>query len=114
MGAAPSVAEAAAHRPLVLWTGILTGPIVWAIDLLARYAVVKWSCLTGHHWYFDALTIGSLVLVAGAALLSSSALRGTPSPRVRFMAILGLTSSALFGLTIASASIPNWVLDACR
>lgn len=110
--------------PLPLWTGILTGPIVWAIDLLARYAVVKWSCHTGHHWYFDALTIVSLVVVAFAAVISWTALQqtsadeptdgGMPRQRARFMAILGLTVSALFGLQVAAASIPNWVLDACR
>ena len=110
--------------PLPLWTGILAGPIVWAFDLLVRYAVVKWSCITGHHWYFDALTVGSLAIVTFAAVVSWNALQqtskdeptdgGTPRQRARFMAILGLTISALFGLQIAAASIPNWILDACR
>ena len=110
--------------PLPLWTGILTGPIVWAIDLLARYAVVKWSCRTGHSWYFDALTAASLALVAFAAVVSWNALQqtssdeptdgGMPRQRARFMAILGLAVSALFGLQMAAASIPNFVLDACR
>jgi len=110
--------------PLPLWTGILTGPIVWAIDLLTRYAVVKWSCHTGHRWYFDALTVASLACVAFAAVVSWSAVHetagekptdgGMPRQRARFMAILGLATSALFALQIAAASIPNWVLDACR
>ena len=110
--------------PLPLWTGILAGPIVWAFDLLVRYAVVKWSCRTGHYWYFDALTIASLLLVACAAVVSWNALQqtatdeptdgGMPRQRARFMALLGLATSALFGLQMAAASIPNWVLDACR
>ena len=110
--------------PLPLWTGILTGPLVWAVDLFVRYAVVKWSCITGRHWYFDVFTVASLALVAFAAVVSWNALQqtsrdeptdgGMPRQRARFMAILGLTVSALFGLTIAAASIPNWVLDACH
>lgn len=30
------------------------------------------------------------------------------------MAILGLTTSALFALTIVAGAIPSWVLDACQ
>jgi len=110
--------------PLPLWTGILTSPLVWAVDLLARYAIVKWSCTTGRHWYFDVFTVVSLALVAFAGVVSWNALQqtsedeptdgGLPRQRARFMAILGLTMSALFGLTMAAASIPNWVLDACH
>ncbi len=110
--------------PAPLWIGILTGPIVWAVDLLMRYALVKWSCHTGRLWYFDALTITALALVAFAAVVAWNALQqtsrdeptdgGMPRQRARFMAVLGLTISALFGLQIAAASIPNWVLDACR
>ena len=39
---------------------------------------------------------------------------GHPRQRARFMAILGLTSCALFALTILAGAIPQWVLDACQ
>jgi hypothetical protein len=39
---------------------------------------------------------------------------GDPRQRARFMAILGLTASALFALTIVAGGIPRWVLDACQ
>ena len=113
-----------AASPLRLWAGILAGPIAWALDLLVCYAIVKWTCLTGRHWLFDASTIGGLAIVAVGAALAWSALQetaqaeptdgGMPLQRAKFMAILGLTASALFGLTIAAAWIPRFVLDACQ
>jgi hypothetical protein len=63
-------------------------------------------------------------MVAGGAMVSVVALRhaagdtptegGRPRQRARFMAVLGLTISALFALQIVSTVIPQWVLDACQ
>ena len=108
----------------LLWAGILTGPIAWALDLLVSYAVVKWTCLTSQHWPIDACAIGALALACAGAALSSYALQqamdgeptdgGAPVQRAKFMAILGVATSALFAITIAAAWIPRWVLDACH
>jgi len=110
--------------PLPLWTGILAGPVAWALDLSLSYALVKWSCVSQRPEALHAITLGALTLVAGGAVLSGIALRvtaadvptdgGTPRMRARFMAILGLTSCALFALTILAGAIPRWVLDACQ
>jgi hypothetical protein len=110
--------------PLPLWTGILAGPIVWAIDLLASYAFVKWACHTRSYAVLHVITILSLAVVVGAAAVSWAALRrtaddvptdgGRPRQRARFMAVLGLATSALFALQILAAAFPRWVLDACR
>jgi hypothetical protein len=110
--------------PLPLWTGILAGPIVWAIVLLASYAMVKWVCQTDNHAALNLITIASLAVVLGAAAISYLALThtrndvptdgGRPRQRARFMAILGLVSSALFALQIIAGAIPHWVLDACQ
>jgi len=113
-----------APSPLKLWSGILAGPVAWAMDLLVCYTIVKWTCLTQRQWLFDATTAGALLIVAIGAVLSWTALQqtagaeptdgGRPPQRAKFMAILGLTACALFGLTIAAAWIPRSVLDACR
>ena len=110
--------------PLALWTGILAGPVVWAIDLTASYALAKWTCLSGRRSILHAIMLASLLIVAGGAVVSSIALRhtsrdmptdgGRPPQRARFMAILGLTISALFALQVVSTAIPQWVLDACE
>jgi hypothetical protein len=110
--------------PLPLWTGILAGPVAWALDLEISYAIVKWTCAAGTETPFLVITVACLAMVAGGAAVSWRALRrtrgdvpedgGSPRQRARFMAILGLASSALFALTIAAAAIPWWVLDACH
>lgn len=113
-----------AASPVRLWTGILAGPIAWAMDLLVCYAIVKWTCLVRRQWLIDATTVGALAIVGIGAVLAWNAFQATagaeptdgglPPQRAKFMAILGLTACALFGLTIAAAWIPRWVLDACQ
>jgi len=110
--------------PLPLWTGILAGPVAWAFDLTASYALVKWTCLTERGALMHLLPIASLAAVAAGAMVSWLSLRhsadavptdgGEPRQRAHFMAILGLTSCALFALTIVAGTIPRWILDACQ
>jgi NAD/NADP transhydrogenase alpha subunit len=110
--------------PLPLWTGILAGPVAWALDLSISYALVKWTCANQRQTMLQAMTSLALVCVAGGAALSFIALRSTagdtptdggePRQRARFMAILGLASCALFALAIVAGAIPRWVLDACQ
>jgi hypothetical protein len=110
--------------PLPLWTGILAGPVAWALDLSISYAMVKWTCSSQREGLLHAITPAALIVVAGGAAVSFMALQhtsgtaptdgGDPRERARFMAVLGLTSSALFALTILAGAIPRWVLDACQ
>jgi hypothetical protein len=110
--------------PLPLWTGILTGPIMFAFKLTATYALVKWTCLTDRQAVLHLISLASLLLVFAAAWLSWEALQhttgnldpdaGTPEARARFMALLGLGSSVFFSLAIITNAYPEWVLDACH
>ena len=110
--------------PLPLWTGILAGPIAWACDLMASYAVVSWVCETRNYVVFPLVTLASLAIVVGGAGISWAALTrtaqdvpsdgGRPRQRARFMAILGLALCGLFALQILAGAIPHWVLDACQ
>ncbi len=110
--------------PLPLWTGILAGPVAWAFDLTASYAVVKWVCTTRNGVVLPLITLLALSMVAGGAVLSWLAFRhsadalptdgGRPRQRAHFMALVGLSLSALFALQIVAREIPNWVLDACQ
>jgi len=110
--------------PLPLWSGILAGPIAWALDLGVSYALVKWVCATRHEEVLHAITLGALALVCVGAVLSWLALQqtatdeptdgGRPRQRARFMAVLGLTVSALFALQIVAGAVPRWFIDACQ
>ena len=109
--------------PLPLWTGILSGPIAWAFDLMASYAVVKPVCRARPCRAAPDHSL-SLFMVLGGTAFSWAALQRTASDvpidgggsrqRARFMAILGLTSCALFTLQILAGAIPQWVIDACQ
>lgn len=110
--------------PLPLWTGIVAGPLAWAFDLTASYAVVHWVCHTRNYVILPAISIASLAVVVAATGVSWAALvqtsgdvptdGGRPRQRARFMAVLGLASCALFALQILAAMIPRWMLDACQ
>jgi hypothetical protein len=110
--------------PLPLWIGILAGPVAWAFDLGVSYALVKWTCESQRDLLIHLISPASLALAAGGAVVSWQALRHTAADvptdggdaraRARFMAILGLTSNALFAVTIVAGAIPRWVLDACQ
>jgi hypothetical protein len=110
--------------PLPLWTGLLAGPLVWAADLTISYALVQWTCSSQRGLILHLISPVSFALVTSGGLISRLAFRqtgadlptdaGDPRARARFMAILGLTSSALFALTIVAGAIPRWILDACQ
>jgi hypothetical protein len=109
--------------PLPLWSGILAGPLAWALDLTVGYAIVKWTCNSQRAVVLRAITPAALLIVGLGAIASYVALQqtkgdeptdgGRPRQRARFMALLGLTLCAFFALTIVALAIPKWVLDVC-
>ena len=113
------------HAPGIsaLWTGILAGPIAWAIDLTASYAIVKWTCSSQHTIVLHLITLGALLMIAAGAAASFTALQRVPEQAIddgprpfdrgRFMALLGLLLSAMFALVVVASAVPRLVLDAC-
>lgn len=97
---------------VALWTGIVAGPIAWAIALQAKYALVQYTCRNQAQWILWAITIGALLITAFGALCSR---RGwiDDTPRVRFMAIGGLLIGAAFALSIVAMAIPDLFLRPC-
>jgi len=101
-----------------LWSGILAGPIAFAINLQLRYALVRWACEHGSRsvllWIAVPLV---LICVAGAFLARTGLAIGeneTAYPmRVRFMAYGGLMLSAIFAITILASMIPDLFLSPC-
>ena len=97
---------------IALWTGVLAGPIAWAADLQARYALVRYACVNRAGWIMWMITLGALLITAFGALCSW---RGwiDETPRVRFMAIGGLFIGGMFALAIIAMAIPDLFLKAC-
>ena len=101
-----------------LWSGILAGPIAFAINLQLRYALVSWACSHGSRWVLLWIALPLfLVCIAGAFLARTGLAIGeseTAYPmRVRFMAYGGLMLSAIFAITILASMIPDLFLSPC-
>jgi len=116
---------------LAQWTGILTGPIVFAADEFISYSIVQWSCGHQNTALLHLITVVALVLIAGGAWSAWRTFIETPSDlpydpdvevrdvigvrlaRARFLAVLGLLMSAFFAALVIAAAIPRLVLNAC-
>ena len=101
----------AAPSSAMLWSGILAGPIAFAIDLELRYALVPWACKSGFRWVLTALSLPLLLLCAAGFFLSRPG--WTQPARVRFMAIGGMLLSAASFLAIIAAAIPDFFFRPC-
>jgi hypothetical protein len=106
------------------WIGVLAGPTAWAFDLLASYALVKWTCGSQHTSVLHFITVAALVAIVCGALASWTALAATPEDatldggrpgdRARFVAVLGLVMCGFFTVVVLATAVPRWVLDACQ
>jgi hypothetical protein len=108
---------------LSLWTGVLGGAVVWALQLQVGYALSGFShehpWLTGAH---HAVSATAVVAAAGATLLALRDWRrlgggeprgseeGVPG-RSRFLAALGVVTSGLFTVVILAQWVPTFFLD---
>lgn len=98
---------------LALWSGILCGPIAFAINLQLRYALVPWACTRGSRWVVTLVALPLIVVCIAGAFLSWTGLRINREERVRFMAYSGLMLSAIFAITILASMIPDFFLAPC-
>ena len=113
------------HPPVsdvALWTSVLTGPIVFLLNLEVSYVMVDWACNTGTDWALHVVHFVSLLLSAACALLGLTLLRrvrraGPDSDRddtrSRLLATLGLLSGTLFAVSIFAQWIGVIVLGTC-
>jgi hypothetical protein len=100
-----------------LWTGLLLPPIVWAIQLQTVYLLTENSCFTGNFLPVHITSFASLILSIIGGFISWNCWteagaewkneQGGTIPRSRFMAILGLMTSALFTLIIFAQWLPT-------
>jgi hypothetical protein len=108
---------------LSLWAGVLLGPVAWAVQLQAGYALSRFSYeqrwLTAVH---HAVSAASLLIVVGALVLAwrdwhrigrgqPRGIEGGVPGRSRFMAVLGMFTSALFALVILAQWVPVFFID---
>ena len=109
---------------VMLWAGIMTGPIVWFINLESAFALAPLACSAKSKAFLYVVSGVSLVLIALAGALSFSQWKvpeRSPSggivpvqPRRRGMAFAGIGISGLSFLVICAQAIPNLLLAGCE
>ena len=111
-------------RDLALWTGVLTGPVVWALFFVAKFTISYWICAFGWKPAAYALSIVPLLPTAYAGWLSWSIWRelGTEMPgqtggvigRSRALALAGVALSIGFGIVLIAQTFPELILAGCE
>jgi hypothetical protein len=111
------------NRDLLLWMGILTGPIIWFINLETGFALAPWLCPWHSKFSPNLVSLIALLIVAGSGMIgwrqwnqiqTRSAGEGAPEARPRAMAIGGMVLSGMFFLAIVAQALPQLLLDGCQ
>lgn len=108
----------------MLWTGVLAGPLLWFTHQQVSLLLVRWACAGGGVLSLHIVTLCALLLTLGTGALAwrswrwigpgGSAEDADVSSRSRFMSLMGIFSSGLFGLLIIAQGIPNFILNPCH
>ena len=106
------------------WFGVLGGPIAWAMQLQANYALVPPACQNGDlkrvHMVSAIcllLTVGALVVARGSWAKTKNKTPGSREPaeaRSAFMGLLGMLISLLFALVIIAQWMPVLFFNPCE
>jgi hypothetical protein len=110
---------------LAQWTGLLAGPVAWLLQLQVAYTLVPWACAHDQQSIsLHVVTIVALLLCVGGAFVSwrewqragrdLPGAEGGPTPRSRFMAVMGLATSAFFLLVILMQGVASFILHPCQ
>jgi hypothetical protein len=108
---------------LSLWAGVLLAPLAFLLNLQVTYMLVALECDNATPW-LHASSLLMLLLALGGGWLAWRDWRrtggGRPGdgggvvPRSRFLAVMGLMTSALFALIILMQWVAVLLLQPCR
>ena len=114
------------HPPvsdLALWTSVLSGPVVFLLNLQISYVMVDWACNTGNDWAVHVVHFVSLIAAMAGGMLGLILWRrsgsGWPDPgggsgsRSRLLAVLGTLGGVAFAISILAQWITVMVLGTC-
>ena len=104
--------------------GVLGGPLAWFASQQVSYMLVPWACHGGPVIAIHLANLVALALVALAGWFSWRDLRSAgpnvsderapPEGRQRFLAMMGLTLSGLFGLVIIAQTTGAFFFGPCE
>lgn len=105
------------RRDVLLWLALFAGPVAFAVAELTSYSLAPTACAAGTKWMLHLVSVLTLLVSLGGALLARSVGRDLPeegSGRARFMALAGTAMGLGFALAIAALEVPNVVLRVCQ
>lgn len=112
-----------------MWSGLLTGPIVWLMLLEFNYVSAYVACESRATWFMHAAVLIGVAMVALAGMLAWRARYGefydhdpatdplateTRTLRSNWMSISGVAISAWFIVVILAMEVPILVLKECQ
>jgi len=116
--------EQQATTPKALWTLIVTGPIIVAIEMQANFVLVRQACSAQRNFALYAVIIIAMLLTIATALVGVSLWKraGTAWPteeidlanRIRFITAVGILSSGMSFLVILAQGIATVSFDPCQ
>jgi hypothetical protein len=116
--------EQQATTPKGLWTLIVAGPIIVAIEMQANFVLVRQACSAQRSVMLYAVIIVAMLLTIVTILIAMSLWRraGTAWPteaidlanRIRFITAVGILSSAISFLLIVAQGIATVLFDPCQ
>jgi hypothetical protein len=108
---------------LALWFGMLGGPAAGFLNVLFNYPAAERACVVGSSALIHALTLAFLLLALLAGAISWRLSRragrwpdnaGGMLARSRFMATVGILTSAIAVVAIVMQWIPVFFIGACQ
>ena len=110
--------------PKALWTLIVAGPVIVAIEMQANFVLVRQACSAQRSVVLYVVIIVAMLLTIATILVAMSLWRraGTAWPteaidlanRIRFITALGILSSAISFLLILAHGIATVLFDPCQ
>ena len=116
--------EQQATTPKALWMLIVAGPAIVAIEMEINFVLVRQACSAQRSHALYAVVVGAMLLTIGTILVAVSLWRraGAIWPteavdlanRIRFIAAVGVLSSAMSLLLILAHGIATVNFDPCQ
>jgi hypothetical protein len=108
---------------LALWAGLLVAPVAWLTQMQVAYMVVTLDCSAGTAPLHVTTVVALVAAAAGGYVAWLEWRRAGPAwpgegagavSRSRFMAALGLLTSAMFFVVILAQGVATFILDPCQ
>lgn len=96
-------------RNVIFWAPF-SAPLVWALSLLANFALAPLGCTPQGKLAIHMVSFGAMTVTAAVSLLAWSSWQRERGPA----ALAGLVLSAGFFLVILAQALPNFLLAGCE